>query len=48
MKLKYWALHSLYGDKAPGLDELSFNFFQSCWGVVKEDVIKSVSVFPWS
>ena len=27
-------------DKAPGLDGFTMSFFQSCWGILKEDVMK--------
>jgi hypothetical protein len=27
------------GDKAPGSDGFTMAFFQSCWGVVKHDVL---------
>jgi hypothetical protein len=28
------------GDKAPKPDDFSMGFFQSCWDVIKEDVMK--------
>lgn len=32
------ALHSLHGDKVLGPYGISIAFFQSCWGVLREDL----------
>ena len=34
------AVSNMNGDKAPGLDGFTMSFFQSCWGILKEDVMK--------
>lgn len=39
------ALHSLNGDKASGPDGFSLAFFQTCWAVIKEDVIQCFNHF---
>jgi hypothetical protein len=31
---------ALNGDKAPGSDSYSMAFFQACWDVLKEDIMK--------
>ena len=33
------------GDKAPGSDGFPMAFFQSCWGVVKSDILKMLNHF---
>ena len=32
-------IHECNGDKAPGLDDFSMAFFQSCWGVWKSEIM---------
>lgn len=39
------AILDLDGDKAHGLDGFSIAFFQKCWGVIKEDMMKVVVDF---
>jgi hypothetical protein len=36
---------AMNGDKAPGLDSFSITFFQACWVVLKEDIMKVVCNF---
>jgi hypothetical protein len=36
---------NLNGDKAPGPDEFSLGFFQTCWEVLKEDKIAAFGEF---
>ena len=35
----YGAINGFNGDKAPGLDGFSVSFFQSCWSVLKEEIM---------
>ena len=32
-------------DKAPGPDGFNAYFFQSCWDIVKEDLVKAITNF---
>ena len=32
-------IQSFHGDKSPGLDGFSMDFFQACWGIVKPDLM---------
>ena len=34
------AVSNMNGDKALGLDGFTMSIFQSCWGILKEDVMK--------
>jgi hypothetical protein len=36
----FGALSSMCGDKASGLDGFSIAFFQSCWSIIKEDLMQ--------
>lgn len=38
-------VHSLNGDKAPGPDEFSLAFFQSCWEIIKLDAMAMFNEF---
>ena len=39
------AINSMNGDKAPGPDGFIIAFFQKCWGVIKEDVMRFLHEF---
>ena len=36
----YGVINGFNGDKAPGLDGFSVSFFQSCWSVLKEEIME--------
>ena len=35
----FGVVHDFNGDKAPGLDDFTMAFFQSCWSLVKSDIM---------
>jgi hypothetical protein len=39
------ALRSMYGDKAPRLDGFTIAFYQSCWEIVKDDLMSVFNNF---
>jgi hypothetical protein len=39
------AVRGMSGDKAPGPDEFTMAFYQACWSVIKEDVMRVMHYF---
>jgi hypothetical protein len=45
-EMEVWeVVKGMEGDKAPGLDGFTVAFYQSCWAVVKQDVMAVFSEF---
>lgn len=36
------------GTKVPGLDGFNFNFFKSCWELIKEEVFRFIQEFHFN
>lgn len=42
------AIWSCDGNKSPGLDGFNFNFFKSCWELIKEEVFRFIQEFHFN